>query len=100
LRESVQKVPGLGSIPLLGNLFKNRSTKVMKRNLMVFLHPLILRDAARESAVSASRYNSMRQRQIDVREKASGLTPREAMPMLPELQQYLSAPVSEDGVAE
>ena len=43
--ESLQKVPGAGDIPLLGNLFKSRSTTRNRRTLFVFLKPTILRSA-------------------------------------------------------
>jgi general secretion pathway protein D len=46
LTETAQKVPLLGDVPLLGNLFRYRNTSKLKRNLMVFLHPVILRDPA------------------------------------------------------
>ena len=42
--ESVAKVPLLGDIPLIGNLFKSTADKKEKRNLMVFIRPTILRD--------------------------------------------------------
>jgi len=45
LRESDQRVPVLGSIPILGNLFRSRKTELVKTNLMVFIRPKILRDA-------------------------------------------------------
>ncbi|MCW8840349.1 MAG: type II secretion system secretin GspD, partial [Gammaproteobacteria bacterium] len=44
LTESEQKVPLLGDIPVLGWLFRYQSTKTVKRDLMIFLHPRILRD--------------------------------------------------------
>ncbi len=44
LRESDSRVPILGSIPVLGNLFRSRSTSKIKRNLMVFIRVKILRD--------------------------------------------------------
>ncbi|MGZ2256663.1 type II secretion system secretin GspD [Roseobacter sp. A03A-229] len=43
--ESLQKVPGAGDIPVLGNLFKSRSTTSNRRTLFVFLKPTILRSA-------------------------------------------------------
>ncbi|MBW4707434.1 type II secretion system secretin GspD [Roseobacter sp. YSTF-M11] len=43
--ESLQKVPGAGDIPLLGNLFRSRSTTKNRRTLFVFLKPTILRSA-------------------------------------------------------
>jgi len=42
--ETAEKVPVLGDIPILGNLFRFRTSTQEKRNLMVFLHPTILRD--------------------------------------------------------
>ena len=42
--ESEDRIPVLGSIPLLGNLFKSRSGSRQKTNLLVFLRPKILRD--------------------------------------------------------
>ena len=47
LRESDQRVPILGDIPLLGNLFRSRKTEKVKTNLMIFIRPTILRDTAR-----------------------------------------------------
>jgi general secretion pathway protein D len=41
---NVQKVPVLGSLPLLGWLFRNESTKKTKTNLLLFLTPYIIRD--------------------------------------------------------
>ena len=55
--ENISKVPGLGDIPLLGNLFRFRKSNVLKRNLMVFLRPVILRDANAENAISQEKYN-------------------------------------------
>jgi len=42
--KSIQKVPVLGSLPLLGWLFRNESTKKQKTNLLLFLTPYIIRD--------------------------------------------------------
>ena len=41
---SVSKVPILGSLPILGWLFRNESTKKQKTNLLLFLTPYIIRD--------------------------------------------------------
>lgn len=43
-QESINKVPGLGDIPLLGNLFKYRTQKETQKNLLVFLTPRIVKD--------------------------------------------------------
>jgi general secretion pathway protein D len=48
----VNKIPFLGDIPLLGYLFKTKSTERTKTNLMILLTPRIIRDAADMQAVS------------------------------------------------
>lgn len=63
-QNSVQKVPLLGDIPLLGALFRYKRVVKDKKNLMVFLHPIILRDAATNSNISGSKYNNMRDLQM------------------------------------
>ncbi len=84
--ERVNKVPGLGNIPVVGNLFKHRSSSRVRRNLMVFLRPVILRDGAVEDSVTGSKYNYIRNEQLRVRDSGDGLLPAEQKPVLPELQ--------------
>lgn len=43
---SVDKVPVLGDVPVLGNFFKRRSSDVVKRELLIFVTPTILADSA------------------------------------------------------
>ncbi len=57
LIESTQKVPILGSIPLIGALFRNRSVSKAKTNLMVFIRPTILRDGTEASIATHAKYN-------------------------------------------
>jgi general secretion pathway protein D len=85
VNESVSKVPALGDIPLLGNLFKFRKSNVLKRNLMVFLRPVILRDANAENTISQEKYNFLRTEQLQVRERAGNLVRDEDQPLLPEV---------------
>jgi general secretion pathway protein D len=61
---SVTKVPLLGSIPVLGNLFKTRSGEVNKKNLMIFIRPKILRDAYQAAYQTDSKYNYMLDQQL------------------------------------
>lgn len=63
----VEKVPVLGDIPYLGALFRYESRKRGKTNLIVFLRPVILRDAASAESISADRYNYIigQQREFD-----------------------------------
>ena len=61
--ESVSKVPWLGDIPWIGNLFKSTSSSTKKRNLMVFIKPTIIRDNASIRGVSNRKYSLMRAHQ-------------------------------------
>jgi general secretion pathway protein D len=92
VKDSVQKVPALGDIPLIGNLFRYRSNDHTKQDLMVFLHPKILRDAATEAAVSGAKYNFLRTEQLQMRENSETITPRGQQPMLPEVHDFLKSP--------
>jgi general secretion pathway protein D len=58
-QKSDSKIPVLGSIPLLGNLFKTRSGHATKNNLMIFIRPKILRDANQAAFLTDSKYNYM-----------------------------------------
>ena len=81
LTESEQQVPVLGSIPLIGNLFKYRSTSNTKRNLMVFIQPTILRDSETAQRYTNDRYNYMRDMQLQDRSPVQ-LLPSEQRPLL------------------
>lgn len=87
--ESVAKVPLLGDIPLIGNLFKSTVDKKEKRNLMVFIRPTILRDGMAADGVSQRKYNYMRAEQIYRDEQGLSLMPHTAQPVLPAQNQTL-----------
>ncbi len=53
------QVPLFGDIPVLGWLFKSESRVRAKKNLMVFLRPVVMRDAAASDALSTNRYQHM-----------------------------------------
>jgi general secretion pathway protein D len=57
---SQEKVPGLGDVPVLGNLFKSEVRSRRKTNLMVFLRPTVVRDQLSGDAVTADRYDALR----------------------------------------
>jgi general secretion pathway protein D len=69
-RRTLQKIPLLGDIPLLGELFKSRGKQRTKTNLMVFIRPTILRTAEDAQALAARRYNFVRAAQIEFDPKA------------------------------
>ncbi|MDR3367585.1 MAG: type II secretion system secretin GspD [Rhodoferax sp.] len=53
------KVPGLGDVPFFGHLFKNDTRSRKKTNLMVFLRPVVVRDAKSSDQISLGRYDQM-----------------------------------------
>jgi general secretion pathway protein D len=58
--DGIEKVHGLGDIPLIGNLFKYKTRTRTKTNLMVFLRPVVVRSKEATSAVSMDRYEFIR----------------------------------------
>ena len=83
---TVDKVPFLGDLPLLGFLFQNNHTKIVKKNLMVFLRPVIMRDPEKASLFTNDRYNDLRNNQQESGKKGILLMPNEHAPILPELK--------------
>ena len=87
--ESEDRVPGLGAIPLIGNLFKSRSGSRQKKNLLVFLRPKILRDQAATEAASSTRYDEIRSEEKSLHKGKITLLPGEKQPSIPP---YSAAP--------
>ena len=83
LRESDQRVPFLGSIPVVGNLFRNRKSDVVKTNLMIFIRTKILRDSAQTSFETNAKYNLIRDSQVGGR---ISLMPGQDRPVLPPIE--------------
>lgn len=84
-KEQVSKVPLLGDIPLVGQLFRYTSTERAKRNLMVFIRPTIIRDDDVYRSLSKDKYTRYRQeqqRRID--DKSKALVGAESLPVLDE----------------
>ena len=63
-RRTLERVPLLGDIPIIGNLFRSRGRARGRTNLMVFIRPTILRSAADARAMSARRYDYVRGQQL------------------------------------
>lgn len=92
LRETEQRVPGLGDIPLLGWLFKHNKTTKVKTNLMVFLHPVILKDAAISANYTGNKYNFIRAKQMETRDDGVALMFDEVAPVMPEMKELMKLP--------
>ena len=96
LRESDQRVPFLGSIPIIGTLFKSTKISKVKTNLMVFIKPTILENPEQASYETNKKYNYIRDLQIEDNQKKKLNKSRgqdfmgsaEDNPILPEFESY------------
>jgi len=75
-RSSVDKVPLLGDIPILGSLFRSNSRSKAKTNLMVFIRPTVIGGAEDARRETAPRYGYMREAQLEL--QADDASRREA----------------------
>jgi general secretion pathway protein D len=78
-----EKVPGLGDVPLFGNLFKGEARTRKKTNLMVFLRPVVVRDAQATGQLSLDRYDLMRAGLQAAQPVPNTLVPINEAPLLP-----------------
>ncbi|MEH3036704.1 MAG: type II secretion system secretin GspD [Sphingomonas adhaesiva] len=62
-RRTIEKIPLLGDIPVLGNLFRSRAKSRAKTNLMIFIRPTVIRSAADNRRVTEQRYGYLRLQQ-------------------------------------
>lgn len=78
------KVPLLGDLPVVGGLFRSESRERRRTNLMVFLRPIVMRDAESASRFSNDRYEQLRLRQDQAQPAPSVVLPINSAPRLPE----------------
>ena len=64
--QSEDKVPVMGDLPVVGNLFRNENRKRSKTNLMIFLRPIVVRDNATSESLMLDRYEAIRALQQSV----------------------------------
>ena len=87
VNSTVQSVPVLGNIPVVGWLFRYTTRQREKTNLMVFLRPLVIRDSSAAARVTGERYDYIRDVQSSQRLPQSLLLPNMATPELPPLRE-------------
>jgi general secretion pathway protein D len=92
LRESDRRVPGLGKIPGLGWLFRARTSDRSKTNLMVFIRPTILRNAADARFQTSAKYRYIEELQRQLADDPVLLMREFERPQLPPLEQPLPPP--------
>lgn len=88
-RDSANKVPLLGDIPFLGRLFRFDTTNKIKRNLMVFIHPVIIRNEATATVYTNRKYSYLQARQIEAGMQKRGLMKDKAA-RLPDLDDLIT----------
>lgn len=75
---AVDKVPGLGDVPVVGQLFRYDTRRRVKTNLLVFLRPIVIRDGIDAHGVTADRYDYIRATRA-----GAALPPHWALPEFP-----------------
>jgi len=91
LQDTVVKVPGLGDIPILGNLFKYQKRSRVKTNLMVFLRPTVIRSNEQSMNLTGNRYDFIRNAQFAAQPEQKLAIPDMGAPLLPPLQDQRSS---------
>jgi general secretion pathway protein D len=96
---NADRVPGLADIPFLGALFRSENRSRKKTNLMVFLRPVVIRDASGSDALSNSRYEQMRGLQQGSQPVPSSTMPINASGVMPALPSVSATPKPAAGLA-
>jgi general secretion pathway protein D len=86
---SNSRVPVLGSIPVLGHLFRSQSSKKVKTNLLIFIRPTIIRDDRVLTGATAEKYQAIRERQIETRRNKGLLLNNGDIPVIPEWEEQI-----------
>jgi len=96
VQQNHQSVPILGDIPLVGRLFSFDRTTKLKRSLMIFLRPNIIKDAATSNLVTQGKYSLIRARQLEQKSKGLRLLDDELLPVLPKDLPKLPVPFKDE----
>ncbi|MFM7704675.1 MAG: secretin N-terminal domain-containing protein, partial [Rubrivivax sp.] len=92
--ESRSKVPLLGDLPMVGQLFRSESRSKNRTNLMVFLRPSVLRDGVSGERLTIDRYDLIRAQQQAAQPSDNPLLPITGNPALPPLNSPSNGPTS------
>ena len=82
---NVEKVPLLGDIPLIGQLFRYETRRQQKTNLMVFLRPFVVRDENAGRSLVVDRYDQMRILEESTKQSPNLMLPDMEPPVMPPL---------------
>lgn len=87
IQTSVQKVPFLGDVPIMGRLFRNQVDSLSKTNLLVFIRATVIEDDQLLKGATAEKYETLREQQENRRRAGGMLFSSDEIPMLPEWQE-------------
>jgi general secretion pathway protein D len=82
VNDTVQKVPILGDIPIIGALFRYKTRSHAKTNLMIFLKPTLVRNSEDSGTYSGDRYDYIRGEQLKSKPMPDSVLPEVASPIL------------------
>lgn len=71
--ESVNSVPILSKLPIVGPLFQQKTTNQQKKNLMVFIKPVIMHNGADSMLISQEKYEDIRSTQANFRNELADI---------------------------
>ncbi len=83
--DTIEWVPILGKMPLVGALFRRKSKSAIKTNLMIFLRPKIIRSASDIAGVTKDKYRNMQDSQRQAKTETQGMFEKESPSVLPEI---------------
>ncbi len=86
ITNSTEKVPILGDIPLIGQLFQHKTRRLEKKNLMVFIKPTILRNPEDAMSITNTKYDLIRNKQINWPEDVTNMGAQKTQNILPLLK--------------
>jgi general secretion pathway protein D len=92
---NIDKVPLLGDIPYLGALFRYESRNHKRTNLMIFLRPVVLKDASAAAALTGDRYDYIRNLQGGMSLPPTGLLPAEPAKQVAPLDEARKQPLGQ-----
>lgn len=79
------KIPILGDLPILGKLFQYKNKQLDKKNLVLFIRPIILHNQKQTNRLTEARYDLIRTRQLLKRQGIGLITNINEPPLLPSL---------------
>jgi general secretion pathway protein D len=92
ITNSTDKIPLLGDIPVVGLLFQHKTRRLEKKNLMVFIKPTIMHNPEDTMEITHTKYNFVRNSQMNWPEDLSQTEKQKLQNILPPLPQAANLP--------